>query len=98
MLTKLKRLARSLRRDTSGNAMLLFALGMPVLIGGTGFAVDISQWYMWKRELQYAVDQAAIAGAWARTNESTKNTYATRALRNTTATSRSLRISTRSRR
>jgi Flp pilus assembly protein TadG len=80
MLTKLKRLAKRLRRDTSGNTMLLFALGMPVFIGGTGFAVDISQWYMWKRELQYAVDQAAIAGAWARTNESTKNTYATRAL------------------
>jgi Flp pilus assembly protein TadG len=80
MLTKLKRLATSLRRDTSGNTMLLFALGMPVFIGGTGFAVDISQWYMWKRELQYAVDQAAIAGAWARTNESTKNTYATRAV------------------
>lgn len=85
MLTKsgwsaLKWLAKSLRRDTSGNTMLLFALGMPVFIGGTGFAVDISQWYMWKRELQYAVDQAAIAGAWARTNESTKSTYATRAL------------------
>ena len=79
MLNKLKRLATNLRRDASGNTMLLFALGMPVFIGGTGFAVDISQWYMWKRELQYAVDQAAIAGAWARTNEATLSTYQTRA-------------------
>jgi Flp pilus assembly protein TadG len=80
MLNALKRIAKRLRRDTSGNTMLLFALGMPVFIGGTGFAVDISQWYMWKRELQHAVDQAAIAGAWARTTESTRDTYATRAL------------------
>ena len=79
MLNKLKRLATNLRRDASGNTMLLFALGMPVFIGGTGFAVDVSQWYMWKRELQYAVDQAAIAGAWARTNEATLGTYQTRA-------------------
>jgi Flp pilus assembly protein TadG len=79
MLTRLKRLATNLRRDASGNTMLLFALGMPVFIGGTGFAVDTSQCYMWKRERQYAVDQAAIAGAWARTNEATMSTYQTRA-------------------
>ncbi|HQA17741.1 MAG TPA: pilus assembly protein TadG-related protein, partial [Novosphingobium sp.] len=24
---------------------------------------------MWKREIQYAADQAALAGAWARSNE-----------------------------
>ncbi|HYD24261.1 MAG TPA: pilus assembly protein TadG-related protein [Croceibacterium sp.] len=59
--------------------MLLVALGMPVLIGGTGFAVDTAQWYMWKGELQYAVDQAAIAGAWARTKDETEASYATRA-------------------
>jgi Flp pilus assembly protein TadG len=39
-----------------GNAALIVALGMPALIGGAGLAVDTAQWYMWKRELQFAVD------------------------------------------
>ncbi|WP_162199405.1 pilus assembly protein TadG-related protein [Aurantiacibacter luteus] len=64
---------------TSGNATLLVALGMPMLIGGAGLGVDVTQWYMWKRELQFAVDQAAIAGAWARADEDTESTYITRA-------------------
>jgi Flp pilus assembly protein TadG len=64
---------------TSGNAVMLVALGMPVLIGGTGLAVDTSQWYMWKGELQYAADQAAIAGAWARARDATEDSYVERA-------------------
>jgi Flp pilus assembly protein TadG len=64
---------------SSGNATLLVAMGMPMLIGGAGLGVDLTQWYMWKRELQHAVDQAAIAGAWARSVAATENTYATRA-------------------
>jgi Flp pilus assembly protein TadG len=80
MLSKAKRLLKSIRRESSGNVMMIVALGMPVFIGGAGLAVDFSQWYLWKRELQYAVDQAALAGAWARTNNSTKPIYETRAL------------------
>jgi len=34
---------------------------------------------MWKREIQYAADQAALAGAWARSNEDTRQVYANRA-------------------
>ena len=75
MRNLLKRLARS----KSGNAAMIVALGMPALIGGTGFAVDTAQWYMWKREMQFAVDQAAIAGAWARAKEDTESTFETRA-------------------
>ncbi|APE28785.1 hypothetical protein BMF35_a1956 [Aurantiacibacter gangjinensis] len=52
---------------------------MPVLIGGAGLGVDVTQWYMWKRELQYAVDQAAVAGAWAAADEDTETTYVLRA-------------------
>lgn len=68
-----------LRRNRSGNAFMLVAAGMPALIGGAGFAVDITQWYMWKAELQFAVDQAALAGAYARANEETEATFETRA-------------------
>jgi Flp pilus assembly protein TadG len=75
----LKRLFKHLARENSGNTVILVALGLPMLIGGAGLGVDMAQWYMWKRELQYAVDQAAIAGAWARTQSSTEGTYVTRA-------------------
>ncbi len=57
----------------------MVAGGMPMLIGAVGFAVDISQWYLWKRELQHAVDQAAYAGAWARANRDSEGDYLVRA-------------------
>lgn len=79
MLQFLLVLARRLMSSRSGNATLLMALGMPVLVGGSGLAVDTAMWYMWKRELQFATDQAALAGAWARTQNATEDTYATRA-------------------
>lgn len=79
MLDGISRKLRALRGDKGGNAALLVALGLPALIGGAGLAVDMSQWYMWKRELQFAVDQAALAGAWARSNADTQSTYTTRA-------------------
>ncbi len=68
-----------IRKCSNGNALVLVAAGMPALIGSAGFAVDTAQWYMWKRELQHAVDQAAYAGAWARSNPSSESTYKTRA-------------------
>lgn len=68
-----------LRASCSGNATLIVALGMPALVGGAGLAVDTAQWYMWKRELQFAVDQAAVAGALARASADTEATYETRA-------------------
>jgi len=80
MIKEVKGLLSKLRRCASGNATLLVAAGMPMLIGGTGFAVDTAQWYMWKRELQFATDQAAIAAAWALSDEATQDTYETRGL------------------
>jgi len=80
MFNRIRRSLKALRCSTSGNATLLVALGMPALIGGAGLAVDTAQWYMWKRELQFAADQAALAGAWARTETDTESLYAQRAV------------------
>lgn len=85
MLNKVKGLMTRLRRNISGNVLLMAAAGAPVLIGGAGFAVDTAQWYMWKREMQYAVDQAAMAGAWSRVGGTTGNEYQTRAQQELTA-------------
>lgn len=68
-----------LKACTSGNALVMVATGLPMLVGGAGFAVDLSQWYMWKRELQYAVDQAAYSGAWALSNPDSEGNYEVRA-------------------
>lgn len=79
MIGSVRRKLRELRQNTSGNAMMLLAIGLPTFIGGGGLAVDTAQWYMWKRELQFAVDQAALAGAWAMTNEELASDYDDRA-------------------
>ncbi len=79
MITRLRRHVARMTGCSSGNATMLVALGMPVLIGGAGLGVDLTQWYMWKRELQFAVDQSAIAGAWARAESDTEATYQLRA-------------------
>lgn len=84
-MSAFRKFARRLRRSTSGNTALLVGLGMPALIGGAGVAVDTAQWYLWQRELQYAADQAALAGAWARGNGDTSNIYQTRATQEFTA-------------
>lgn len=70
---------RRLRSNSSGNATLMVALGAPALIGAGGLAIDTAQWYMWKRELQHSVDQAAYAGAWALAREESADTYESRA-------------------
>lgn len=80
MFERLRRILRDVRSARSGNATMMVAIGVPALIGGSGLAVDMSQWYMWKRELQYAVDQAALAGAFARLSEDTEDDYSNRAI------------------
>ena len=80
MIMAIRTVLRRLSRNLGGNAAMLVALGLAALIGSGGLAVDVAQWFIWKRELQFAVDQAAIAGAWARADTTTINNYQTRAL------------------
>ncbi len=76
---------KNIRQSKSGAAAVLVTVGLPMLLGAAGLAVDLSQWYLWKNEMQYAADQAAIAGAWARTATGTQANYVTRARQEFTA-------------
>jgi Flp pilus assembly protein TadG len=78
MFRAIRCLARSLVRARSGNATMMVGLGLPALIGAMGYGVDTAQWYMWQRELQHSVDQAAIGGAWALAYDEAAD-YSTRA-------------------
>lgn len=79
MLARIVRVLDRLRSHTSGNATFIVAAGIPAFIGGAGMAVDISQWYLWKREVQHSADQAALAGAWALAQAESASFYQTRA-------------------
>ena len=79
MFARIVRALDRLRTHTSGNATFIVAAGFPAFIGGAGMAVDISQWYLWKREVQHSADQAALAGAWALADADSAATYTTRA-------------------
>jgi len=65
MRSFLRRKIAAFARCGSGNATMMTALGLPALLGAAGYGVDTAQMYMWQRELQHSVDQAAIGGAWA---------------------------------
>ena len=58
------RTIRQLLREERGNALALTALAMPLLIGAAGLAVDTMSWVYAKRDLQGAVDAAAVAGVY----------------------------------
>ena len=58
------RSVRKLLRDERGNALVLTAFAIPLLIGCAGLAVDTIQWVNSKRDLQGVVDAAAIAGVY----------------------------------
>ena len=78
MRSFVRRISTGLARCSSGNATMMTALGLPALLGAAGYGVDTAQMYMWKRELQHSVDQAAIGGAWALAYEK-EDSFETRA-------------------
>ena len=57
---------RRLWTDKRGNAIVIAAAFLPVLIGSAGLATDTIQWALWKRQLQRSADSAAIAGVYDR--------------------------------
>jgi Flp pilus assembly protein TadG len=59
---------RNLWNDKRGNALILAAAALPLLLGSAGLATDTIQWALWKRQLQRAADSAALAGAYDRVN------------------------------
>ena len=55
--------ALGLSHDQRGSAAILFALSMPMLIGGLGLGFEVSNWYMIERGMQIAADAAVMAAA-----------------------------------
>jgi Flp pilus assembly protein TadG len=70
MLTALRRL----RDDRRGNALVIAAGALPLLLGSAGLATDTIQWALWKRQLQRAADSAALAGVYARVQNNSGQT------------------------
>ncbi len=46
-----------------GGITAMFAIGLPVIVGMAGLAIETGLWYQSRRELQSAADAAALAGA-----------------------------------
>ncbi len=77
--TRKRGLMQALAACRSGNATVLIAMSAPVLVSAAGYAIDTAQWFLWRRELQYAADQAAIGGAWSLAKGISKTAYTTHA-------------------
>ena len=45
---------RGLLRDTRGNIVMIVAAVFPLIIGAAGLAVDATEWYVQKRNIQNA--------------------------------------------
>ena len=56
---------RKLWRDKRGNALIIAAAALPLVIGSAGLASDTIQWALWKRQIQRAADSGAIAGVYS---------------------------------
>ena len=57
---------KKLWRDKRGNALIIAAAALPLVLGSAGLASDTIQWALWKRQLQRAADSAAIAGVYGK--------------------------------
>lgn len=62
----MRNMLKRLWRDRRGNALVIAAAALPLVVGSAGLASDTIQWVVWKRQLQKAADSAALAGVYAR--------------------------------
>lgn len=62
----MRTLGRQFWTQTKGNVAMIFALALPIVVGGAGFGVETTFWYYRSLELQAAADAAAHAGAMER--------------------------------
>src|SRR5688572_18669287 len=56
---------KKLWSDRRGNALVITAAMLPLVLGSAGLASDTIQWALWKRQLQRAADSAAVAGVYS---------------------------------
>ncbi|WP_179294641.1 pilus assembly protein TadG-related protein, partial [Mesorhizobium sp. WSM3879] len=63
ILTRIRQLTRAAGRDAAGNVAVIFALTLPIVVGGAGLGVETSYWYYSSLKLQATADAAAYAGA-----------------------------------
>ncbi|MER9445180.1 pilus assembly protein TadG-related protein, partial [Mesorhizobium sp. M0340] len=62
------------RIGKSGNVATIFALSLPIVVGGAGLGVETSYWYYSGLKLQAVADAAAYAGALEKVSGSDKPT------------------------
>jgi Flp pilus assembly protein TadG len=62
---------KKLWNDERGNALIIIAAALPLLVGSAGLATDTIEWTLWKRQLQRAADSGALAGVYTRINTDT---------------------------
>ncbi len=56
-------LARKFLKDRHGGVLIYVAIALPVFLGISGLAVDVSVWHAHKRHIQTIADAGAVAGA-----------------------------------
>lgn len=68
---------KRLWKDRRGNALVIAAGALPLIVGSAGLATDTIEWALWKRQLQRVADSAAIAGVYAKMAGQTVDTQVT---------------------
>ena len=63
---RLGKAAGRFARDRRGNVALVFALSLPLIIGGAGLGIETSLWYAARLKTQAAADVAAYSAAMER--------------------------------
>jgi len=70
--SRLGKACARLKTDRKGGVYTLTAVMMPAVLGFSALGVDVSLWYLMRREIQTVADNAAIAGAYMAAAEATE--------------------------